>query len=202
MRAKAFFKVVSKKVIDYFLQGLLLVAPFGLTFYFIYICFIKINDLAQDHIDKVLPFRIPGLGFLLLFILITTVGYFGHKLLSQPIKLLIEKLIAKVPFIQVVYSSIRDFLSAFVGKEKKFTQPVLVKINKISDLEKIGFLTSTDLNELGIKDSVAVYFPHSYAFSGELFIVPSNQVKPLDIPPAEAMKFVVSGGISKLEMKQ
>ena len=198
IKFKAFFKIFFKKVIDYFLQGLLLVAPFGLTLYVIYVSFNFVNDLAQDHIDQFLPFRIPGLGFVLLFLLITTVGYFGHKLLSQPMKLLVEKLLAKVPIIQIVYTSIRDFLSAFVGKEKKFNQPVLVKVNKIMELEKIGFLTATDLSELKIKDKVAVYFPHSYAFSGELFIVPSELVTPLDILPAEAMKFIISGGISKL----
>lgn len=198
MRLKAIFKIISKKIIDYFLQGLLFVAPLGLTFYVIYVSFLFVNNLAQDHIDQFLPFRIPGLGFLLLFVLIASVGYLGHRILSQPMKLLMEKLLAKVPVVQVVYTSIRDFLSAFVGKEKKFTQPVLVKVNKISDLEKIGFLTATDLNELGLKDRVAVYFPHSYAFSGELFIVPTDQIKPLDMHPAEAMKFIVSGGISKL----
>ena len=113
-------------------------------------------------------------------------------------KVILEKMLSKAPIIQVVYTSIRDFLSAFVGKEKKFTQPVLVKVNKISDLEKIGFLTATDLSELNLRDKVAVYFPHSYNFSGELFIVPRDQVIPLDIHPAEAMKFIVSGGVSNL----
>ena len=195
---KKWGKYLSKKAFDYFLQGLLYIAPFGVTLYIIFVTFGYVNGLTQQHIDKLLKFHIPGLGLILLFFFIAIVGYFGQRLISQPIKIMIEKLLAKAPIIQVVYTSIRDFLSAFVGKEKKFTQPVLVKVNKIAELEKIGFLTAHDLSDLKLKDKVAVYFPHSYAFSGELFIVPSELVTTLDIHPAEAMKFIVSGGISKL----
>ena len=97
----------------------------------------------------------------------------------------------------MIYSAIRDLLSAFVGKEKKFNNPVLVKVNHLSNLEKLGFLTQKDLSTLGIEDGkVAVYFPHSYNFSGELFIVPVEHVRSIDISSAEYMKFIVSGGAS------
>jgi len=100
----------------------------------------------------------------------------------------------------VIYSSIRDLLSAFVGKEKKFNNPVLVKVNHLSNLEKLGFLTQDDLSHLGVEGKkVAVYFPHSYNFSGELFIVPIEHVRPVDITSVEHMKFIVSGGASGLD---
>jgi uncharacterized membrane protein len=63
-------------------------------------------------------------------------------------------------------------------------------------LEKLGFLTEEDLSTLDEKEKVAVYFPHSYNFSGELFIVPKNQVRPIDISPSVVMKFIISGGVS------
>ena len=74
-------------------------------------------------------------------------------------------------------------------------------INPEAKLEKLGFLTEHDLAILGEEDKVAVYFPHSYNFSGELFIVPSNQVRELDISPTDVMKFIVSGGVSQLDKK-
>ena len=85
-----------------------------------------------------------------------------------------------------------------MGEKKKFTKPVLVKVNMISDLEKMGFITTSDLSDLNIKDKVAVYFPHSYNFSGEMFIVPSEHITPLDLPPAEVMKFIVTGGVTRV----
>ena len=87
---------------------------------------------------------------------------------------------------------------AFVGKDRKFNIPVLVLVNPVTQLEKLGFLTEQDLGMLELKDKVAVYFPHSYNFSGELFIVPRTQIKVLDLPASEVMKFVVSGGVSGL----
>jgi uncharacterized membrane protein len=90
-------------------------------------------------------------------------------------------------------------MSAFMGKKKKFTRPVLVVMNRENQLMKMGFLTEEDLSALGLgKAIVAVYMPHSYNFSGELFLVPADQVSPLDIPSAEAMKFIVSGGVTRV----
>jgi uncharacterized membrane protein len=191
-------KKFYRRIFDYFLQGLLYLAPLGLTVYFFMLILQFIGGFAQEYFDKWLPFRIPGLGVILMFVLITIAGYFGHKLIFTPFKLLIEKALSKAPLIESVYTSIRDLISAFVGKDKKFNQPVLVKVNKTAELEKIGFLTANDLSSLKIKGKVAVYFPHSYAFSGELFIVPSELVTPLDITPADAMKFIVSGGVTEI----
>ncbi|HOT13987.1 MAG TPA: DUF502 domain-containing protein [Bacteroidales bacterium] len=191
-------KKFYRRIFDYFLQGLLYIAPLGLTVYFFVLILQFIGGFAQEYFDKWLPFHIPGLGVILMFALITIAGYFGHKLIFTPFKLLLEKLLSKAPLIESVYTSIRDLISAFVGKDKKFNQPVLVKVNKTAELEKIGFLTANDLSALKVKGKVAVYFPHSYAFSGELFIVPSELVTPLDITPAEAMKFIVSGGVTEI----
>jgi uncharacterized membrane protein len=109
-----------------------------------------------------------------------------------------ENLFKRAPVIKLIYTSLNDFLSAFVGEKKKFTKPVLVKVNLNSDLEKMGFITETDLSYFNIKDKVTVYFPHSYNFSGEMFIVPKENITPLDIPPAEAMKFIVTAGITRV----
>ena len=81
-------------------------------------------------------------------------------------------------------------------KEKKFNKPVLVKVNTISELEKLGFITEEDLSVLQEKDKVAVYFPHSYNFSGELFIVPKTQIRMLNVNSSEMMKFIVSAGLT------
>ena len=91
-------------------------------------------------------------------------------------------------------------MSAFVGKEKRFTEPVLVKVNRESDLEKMGFVTQRDLTNLGITSGkVAVYLPHSYNFSGNLFIVPIENITPLHVPPSEVMKFIVTAGVTSIE---
>lgn len=185
-----------KKLFGFFFQGLLYVAPLGLTIYAIVLLFNLVDGLIQKYLESWIKIHIPGLGILLIFLLITLLGIIGGSIIGAPIRRAVEKLLDRAPLFKLIYSSIRDLLSAFVGKEKKFTQPVLVKVNTISELEKVGFLTQEDLSQIGIKDKVAVYFPHSYNFSGEMFIVPSVHVRALDMAPTDAMKFVVSGGVA------
>ncbi len=191
-------RTIINILLDHFLRGLLFTVPLGLTIFFIYKLFWFIDDIVQQYIIHIMPFRIPGLGLIIMFVVITLAGIFGQSILSKPINSFIEKMIKKAPLIQLIYTSIKDFVSAFLSKEKKFNQPVLVKINHISNLEKIGFITQRDLSFLNIEGKVAVYFPHSYNFSGELFLVPSNDITPLDISASTAMKFIVSGGVSNI----
>jgi len=191
-----------KKVFRYFLQGLVYVAPIGITLYIMYLIFAFVDGLLKEYIENILNISIPGLGVLLLFIIISFLGYIGNSIVFTPIKQLINRLLDKAPILRTVYSAINDLFTALVGNEKKFNQPVLVRVNTISDLEKMGFVTQTDLKDLGITDKVAVYFPHSYNFSGEMFIVPREYVRKLDIPPSEAMKFIVSGGVTKVWMQE
>ena len=185
-----------KRLVRYFLQGLLYLAPTAVTIYIVYLVFRFVDGPIRQYIVNILDIDIPGTGLLVILVGITLLGFIGQTILFRPIRLLIDKIMKNAPLVKVIYSSLKDLLSAFVGKEKKFNEPVLVKVNLISDLEKMGFITQTDLSELGIKDKVTVYFPHSYNFSGEMFIVPSKHVTKLDIPAAEAMKFIVSGGVT------
>lgn len=187
-----------KKIIRFFLQGLLIIAPSFITIYIVYLVFTYLDGVIQEFLARYLKFSVPGMGIVALLILITLLGFLGQSVIFRPIQNLLDKLLTRAPLVKVVYSSIRDLLSAFVGNEKKFNKPVLVKVNTISELEKMGFITTEDLSELNIKDKVAVYFPHSYNFSGEMFIVPKEHITPLNIPSSEAMKFIVSGGVTKV----
>jgi uncharacterized membrane protein len=156
----------------------------------------------MEYIRPVIQLDIPFLDLIIVLLLIALVGFLGQTLIFRPVKTLVNRTFEKLPIIKYIYTSLKDIISAFVGKDKKFNHPVLVKVNHISNLEKLGFITSRDLSMIGIKEKkVAIYFPHSYNFSGEMFIVPSDQVTPVDIPAAEVMKFIVSAGIIQIENK-
>ncbi len=183
---------------NYFLQGVLYIAPFGISAYIIYIIFNFIDNILNNIFEKFFIINIPGLGFIIIFFFLVLVGMAGRSILAKPFKILFNRLIEKTPLLKLIYSALNDLFKAFVGKERKFNKPVIVLVNPISNLEKLGFLTEEDLSKINEKDKVAVYFPHSYNFSGELFIVPKNHVRPIDINPAVVMKFIVSGGVSNI----
>lgn len=183
-----------KKLFQYFLQGLFYTAPIGVTLYVLYQLFIFVDSWFAGLFKP----AIPGLGIVITIITVTFLGFFGGTVLVRPLMDMLNRFITKLPIIKEIYVPLKDFFSAFVGKEKKFTEPVLVKVNNISNLEKVGFLTQKDVSELKVEGKkVAVYFPHSYAFSGELYIVPAENVTPLNIQSADAMKFILSGGAVK-----
>ncbi|MDO9036751.1 MAG: DUF502 domain-containing protein, partial [Lutibacter sp.] len=170
--------MMMKKLANYLLEGLLYIAPLSITAYIIYAVFMFMDNLSQDLIFELFAIKIPGLGVLTLLIFLIFIGFIGRTFIAQPLKQVFQNVIGRIPLVKFVYSAFNDLFSAFVGKEKKFNQPVLVKVNLISDLEKIGFITEENLAILGETDKVAVYFPHSYNFSGELFIVPKANIKP------------------------
>ena len=184
-----------KKIFDYFIQGLLWLIPVSVVVYLTYQIFLMADGLLRTPLEKLIGITIPGLGIVACFLFISFFGFFGQTILALPFRRFFNNLLDKAPIIRSVYRMTKDLLEAFVGKERKFEYPVLVKVNMISNLEKMGFITQHDLSNIHIPGRIAVYFPHSYNFSGELFFVPSEHITPLDIPSGEAMKFIVSGGI-------
>lgn len=191
-----------KRIINYFFQGLLYIAPLAITGYVIYLLFQFIDNLLKDLLISVFDVDVPGLGVVIIVVFLVLVGVIGQSIVARPFKILFKHVLKKAPFLQLIYGAMNDLFSAFVGKERKFNKPVIVQVNPVSNLEKLGFLTEEDLSRLNEKDKVAVYFPHSYNFSGELFIVPKQQVRAIDINPAVAMKFIVSGGVSGMNQER
>lgn len=188
-------KLFYRRLLRYFFQGVIFVLPIYITAEVLRQAFFKVDN----GLDGILPVKIPGLGLLVIIISLIILGYLGSRVFMQPIVDFIEDILEKTPVIKDIYGAIRDFLSAFVGKKKKFDKPVIVIINKESNVRKIGFITREDLSLIGIGTGfVAVYCPHSYAFSGELIIVPIENVQPIEKHSGEAMKFVVSGGVIEM----
>lgn len=178
-----------KKLLGYFLQGLLYLVPISVTIYIVF--------EAVVFVDGIIPLEVPGLGLLIILITVTTVGFLGRTLLNRQI-LNFDKILDRVPLIKIIYTSVKDLLSAFVGKKKRFTEPVLVKME--GGVERFGFITQKDLTHLGVSaDKIGVYIPFSYAVTGNLIVVPKKNVTMVDASSADIMKFIISGGVTEIE---
>jgi len=129
-----------KRLIRYFFQGLLYLAPTGVTVYIVYLVFTLVDSVIRKYVDNIFHVDIPGIGVFVVLVVITLLGFLGQTILLRPLRMLIDKIMKSAPLVKVIYSSLKDLLSAFVGKEKRFNKPVLVKVNTISDLEKVGLL--------------------------------------------------------------
>ncbi len=178
-------------------RGVLMLAPVCITFYIIYNVFVTVDSWIPIELSIGSSIiRLYGIGLILVMVVIFLVGYFGSTFLSVPVFNMIETKLAKVPLVGIIYQSLKDLTKAFVGDKKKFDVPVIFILNKESDIRKIGFVTQNDLSFIGLKGYISVYCPHSYAFSGEMYIADSTHIIRLNISTAQAMKFIVSGGVS------
>ncbi len=174
-----------------FLNGLLVLSPVGATLWILWKMFGFVDDLLP------LPDSVaPGIGFALVCALVMGVGALTSNFLAAHMLALSDRLLSHVPFVKLVYTSIKDLTEAFVGQKKRFDRPVLLSLGEGLETEVIGFVTRDDLTDLGIQGRVAVYVPQSYNFSANLLIVPAKRVRALDKPAGEVMAFVVSGGLS------
>ncbi len=184
-----------RTILNYFLRGMLIVFPLGATIYLVSITINWVNSIFNDLFFGWFDWNIPGLGILSGFIIISLIGFFFTRAFTKPIVRLFENLFSKTPLVSIIYTSLKDLTEAFVGDKKKFTKPVKIKFGEIG-MTRFGFITQTSLANLGLENEVAVYCPHSYNFSGNLYIVPKESVTPIKADPADFMKFIVSGGVT------
>ena len=193
-----------KKILQYFLQGILVLAPILITIYVVYWIVMSIDELLpiftfMDEKGNV-SVRNFGLGFLLIIATITLIGYLSTFFIRSRIFNFFESWLEKVPGIKFIYGTSKDFFEAFAGEKKKFNKPVLANIDD-NDVWRIGFLTQESMEQFGMKEYVSVYIPMSYSIAGNVYLIPKNRVKEIDngISATEAMKFSISGGVTTVE---
>jgi len=193
--------------LSYFFQGLVILAPIVITGWAVVSLFNFIDGILPNVLRVLFPDlikvnpqgnpeKIPGLGFLVVVLLVLLVGYISSLFFVSRIVSFFDQVLEKTPGIKIIYSTVKDFLEAFAGNKRKFDKPVLVSVDA-PDVWRIGFITQTDLSEFGMREYVSVYVPHSYAFSGITYLVRQDRIKAIqDVGSADAMKFIVSGGVT------
>lgn len=176
-------------ILRYFFQGIIIVSPIAVTVWAAYSIF--------DIIDTQIPSLPRGVGFLIVIGSLIVLGWLGSTFFIW--KFLIDffdNILERTPFLKFIYGSVKDVVESFMGDKKKFTKPVLVRMRVNPEVFQVGFITQKDLTKIGLVDKMAVYLPHSYAVSGVLVIVDKENVTPIDMNPSDAMKLVVSGGMT------
>jgi uncharacterized membrane protein len=201
------FRAALGKMLQYFLQGLVVLAPIGITLWVVLGLFNFVDGILPNIVHAVAPNylpldaqgniqKVPGLGFIVVVVLVLVVGWVSSLFVVGRLVAILDTVLEKTPGIKFIYSSVKDFLEAFAGNKKKFDKPVLVNVDA-PDVWRIGFITQASSAQFGMEDHVTVYVPHSYAISGITYIVSKDRIKLLThINAAEAMKYAVSGGVT------
>ncbi|MGB4845518.1 MAG: DUF502 domain-containing protein [Ferruginibacter sp.] len=192
-----------KKMLQYFLQGLLILGPVAITAYFIYLAFSTIDGLipifTYTDAQGIVQVRNYGIGFVLIIAVLIIIGYFSSFFITSRILSFFDKMLEKTPGIKHIYATTRDFFEAFAGDNKKFTKHVLANIDD-NDVWRFGFITREDMQDFGLNDYVTVYVPMAYSVAGNVYVIPKKRVRLIDnISAAQTMKFAVSGGVTDID---
>ncbi|MGY8976270.1 MAG: DUF502 domain-containing protein [Alphaproteobacteria bacterium] len=205
-------KSFLSKIRSYFLTGVIITAPVGLTFYvaILFIGFVdsRVRNIIPEkyHYDNLLPIEIPGIGLLFVFILLTFIGFLTAGLIGRFIIKLGERIISRLPIIRSVYGALKQiFESVLASSSKSFREVVLIEYPR-KGVWAIGFITGDTKGEVqnATKENmVNVFLPTTpNPTSGFLLFVPRKDVIILDMNVEEGIKMVISGGIVTPKQKK
>ena len=191
---------VGRAFVNYMIKGLLIVLPIALSVLIVVWgvttvdSWLNVNNILGVDPRTGASRNIPGLGLVLVIAIILSAGIFVTYFVTEPMYNWFQRIMNRLPILKFIYSSIKDLTEAFVGDEKKFNMPVVVEVE--GDMKRIGFLTQSDLSSIGLPGESIIYFPFSYSFAGQVYVVKNEKIKALDMTAADAMKLVVSGGVT------
>jgi uncharacterized membrane protein len=189
--------ITVKKIFRYFIQGIIILAPIGITGYVLYWLFDNIDSILRPYVN------IPGLGFIIILVFVILVGWVSSNFLMGSFINFFDQWMERTPGIKFIYSSTKDFFEAFAGDKKKFNRAVLANVFA-EEVWIVGFLTDEEMKKFDMgADKVAVYVPQAYNFAGQLYILPRSKVKKIEhITAGEAMKYAVTGGVVDLDAER
>jgi uncharacterized membrane protein len=181
------------------ITGLITVLPIVLTLYLLYWLGITSEQVMGGALQWALPKVVyfPGLGTIAGLILVFLIGLLMKAVLIRQLFTFSESLLYRLPIIKSIYRAIRDLFDFFSPKKEHFGRVVIVSVN---NMEMIGFITQEDPERLPESlrnpDSVLVYLPMSYMIGGFTLLIPKEDIKPCQMNMDEAMRFVLTAGIT------
>lgn len=203
-----------KKISQLFLQGMFAVLPIVLTVAVLF----WLGSVAEQTLGQLIQWLLPkdwywtGMGIVVGFVFVMVIGVLANAYVFQRLGGIFNDIINRIPLVKMIYNSVRDvaqFASVSENNEKSSQLQKAVLVTVDNDKQVIGFITSESLaiadfeNESDKNDTedenkkVAVYIPMSYQIGGFTIIVDKSSLQPLDMKISDAMRFVLTAGITK-----
>ena len=192
---------------NYFFTGILVTVPILITLYVTWIVItfidIKVAGLLPEYLNfrEAFPYKIPGLGLIIVIIFVTLIGDLTQGLLGRTFLRFGERIVSKMPVVRSIYSAIKQIMETVMStNSNSFREVVLVQYPR-KELWVIGFVTGSTKGEVKRtlskdKNLINVFIPTTpNPTSGFLLFVPKKDLIYLDMSVEQAVKMVISGGI-------
>lgn len=194
-----------KRFTKYFVNGIITTAPIALVLYVVIQIFQFLDNLLGQFIKKNLlkDEYVPGVGLLITILIITVLGWLATQYLSKTLIDWVDGILSRIPFVKSLYKIVKETVQSFFGEKRAFSKVALIRMPGTS-MRVMGFVTSDELAGLSsrLEGHIAVYVPQSFQMAGMTVIVPVEDVEMLDVPAEEAMRFILSAGVSGHEANQ
>ena len=192
---------IVAKLRNYFITGVVVLVPIGITFYLIKFFMSISPKLIPSNINpnNYLPFSIPGLEIFLSIIFITLIGGLSLSFIGKKVLQLFNDLLKKIPILRTIYSAIGQMAETLAPKRKSKKSVVLVEYPRKGSWA-VGFATKENKGEISKKINkkmINVFVPTTpNPTSGFLLMFPKDEIIYLDMNFEEASKFIISAGTS------
>ena len=193
---------ISSKLRNYFIAGVLVLIPIGVTLY-LTLFFIKIfaKILPQEiNPNNYLPYSIPGLEIIISIIVITVIGWLSLSFLGKKLVKFVNDIFKRIPFLRTVYSAIGQMTQSFAQSRKSKKKSVVLVEYPRKGSWAVGFATQENTGEIASKTNknlINVFVPTTpNPTSGFLLMFPKDEIIYLDMSFEDASKFIVSAGTS------
>ena len=189
------FKYLSKTLIT----GFITIIPVVLTLYLLYWIAVASEEVMGNALRYVLrdDFYFPGMGMLVGVVVIFIVGLMMNAYLVRKLFGFGELLLYRLPLVNLIYRAFRDLFDFLSPGKEGLGQVVAVTLN---NMELVGFVTQEDQMRMppSFRDRgcVLVYLPMSYMVGGYTVLIPRDELRPLQMTREEAMRFVLTAGIT------
>jgi uncharacterized membrane protein len=209
-KAKSRFKAHPKRTVfgrirGYFLAGILVTAPIGITLWFTWAIITFFDSTvvplipAHYNPETYLPIPLPGMGLVLAVIVLVLIGWTAAGLMGRWLVRKSEQFMARMPVVRNIYSAVKQIMETVLAQNANaFRHVVLVEYPR-RGIWTMGFVTGATGGEVqNVVDAelVNVFIPTTpNPTSGFLLFVPKKDLYYLDMTSEEGFKMLVSTGI-------
>ena len=191
-----------KKIQNFFLSGLLIVAPLALSLYAAWFVVGIADNVFRPFVPLEqfgIPKNIPGVGLIIAFVLFTIIGAIAGSFFGRLYHKIVEGILFKIPGLSSIYSTVKQLIDTFAGsKSNSFKEVVLIQYPQ-KGMYALGFLTSNTKGEIAQikgKKMINVFMPSTpNPTTGFLMFIPLSMITKLSMNVDQAIKYIISAGI-------
>ena len=199
------------RIRNYFLTGLVIAAPIGITLFITWSFIQWVDDTVKPYIpsiynpDNYLPFSVPGVGLIFSLFILTILGFLTANFVGRSFVTYGEVMVGRMPLVRNIYNALKQIFETVLSqKGQTFTKAAVIEYPR-RDLWALAFIATDTIGEVshrlaersGSEDGfISVFLPTTpNPTSGFLLFVPRKDIIILDMSVEDAAKLVISAGL-------